>query len=514
MQQLSLDKQLIILLNEAFDKRRLCALAFAVTSIVIISIGLIWPKKYVASTTILWNSASIIKPLVRGATIPSNIREQAYLAKEIIHGNKTLKSLIEKAGLDVSKDGVKLSGRDLALLKSNLRNNIEIGRSGDKIIRISYTDKLPEVAYSVVSIVTDLLINETILTKKTDTSDAYDFIDKQVIDYKSKLDLIQKNINDFKKKNVDLIDSSTEINSRVNAIKSDIKSTKSGLRKEFILKKSLEDQMAEESKSNVIKEAENIKATRLRALEDQLSTLRLSYTETYPDIVQLVEQIKNLKLSMERDVIRANSNDDSENELSNRGVSTPLYDSLKRQLSQSITNIKTLEARNVDNIKQLNKELGRSSKVNTVSSKIEELSRDYNVTKSIYDDFLNRRENARVSLNIELEEADSTYRVQEPPSVPLLPSGLRFLHFAVGSVIVGAGLPLALILGLLIIDPRIRHEEYFDDDDFPVLGVVPIYHVAEDLKKTRLITIQSVMIFVLAGLSLIAIAMARFLGYL
>ena len=146
-----------------------------------------------------------------------------------------------------------------------------------------------------------------------------------------------------------------------------------------------------------------------------------------------------------------------------------------------------------------------------VFNRLKELSRDYDVTKELYDKLLAKRENARVSLNVESENAGSLYKVQEPPVIPLVPQGLRFLHFALISIIVGFGMPLAIIYGLLLIDPRIRHEDDLDmGDDIPVIGVISNFKTVLDQKKQRFATIQSIIIFSLSFVVLITLSLSRY----
>ncbi len=71
-------------------------------------------------------------------------------------------------------------------------------------------------------------------------------------------------------------------------------------------------------------------------------------------------------------------------------------------------------------------------------------------------------------------------------------------------------MPLAIVFGLLLVDPRIRHE---DDIDFgealPVIGVIPDFKTEKDLQKQRLITIQAIIIFSFSLVVLFSLALTR-----
>jgi len=517
MQNLSLDNQLLIFLNETLDKRRLFAITFAIISISIFVIGLSWPKSYESSTTLLWNQANVLKPLLEGTAETDVGKGQSRIAKEIIYSNKNLEILIAKTGLDYSPTGEKLSDREIEVLKAKLRLLILIELKKNNTLRISYKNSNPDMAFLVVSVISNLFIEESTLNKKTDTYDAFNFIEKQVNEYQQKLERITKNIDEFKSQNIELqVDTTQSVNTRVSKLKEGIKVTSLMFKEAIIRKESLIEQLLiESSKSNFIEE-ENINNERLIILENQLNTLRLSYTETYPDIMQIKEQIKNLKRNIEASANRQSSstnilNSEKGNLDSGVNVKSQLYQQLQQKLSAIETTLKTLSARLNDQEKQLSFELGRSSEVSRVYNRLNELSRDYDVTKALYDRLLTKRENARVSLNLEDENAGSLYKIQEPPTIPLLPEGLRFLHFALSSIILGAGMPLAIIFGLLMIDPRIRHEDEIDlGDTISVIGTIPNFKTGKDLKKQRFATIQATIIFSLSLVILITLSLSRY----
>ena len=184
---------------------------------------------------------------------------------------------------------------------------------------------------------------------------------------------------------------------------------------------------------------------------------------------------------------------------------------LQQQLLVIEITLKTLAARKYDQEKQLALELDRSGDVLLAFNRLKVLSKDYDFTKSNYDKLVAKREKARISLSLEIEKAESLYQVQEPPVVPIIPEGIRFAHFALGSIIVGVVMPLAIIFGLLWIDPRLRHEDDIDlGDTLSVIGIIPNFRSLKDQKKQRLATIQSVIIFSLSLVILVTLSLSRY----
>ena len=68
-------------------------------------------------------------------------------------------------------------------------------------------------------------------------------------------------------------------------------------------------------------------------------------------------------------------------------------------------------------------ELARSRRIAASESALAELTRDYEVNRDIYQDLLKRRENARVSMNLDRASRGLTFRIQDPATMPLRPTG-------------------------------------------------------------------------------------------
>jgi hypothetical protein len=116
------------------------------------------------------------------------------------------------------------------------------------------------------------------------------------------------------------------------------------------------------------------------------------------------------------------------------------------------------------------------------------LQRDRNVFQRVYDDLLQKLENARVSKNLELADKSTTYRVVDPPLLPRVPVKpnrilLMFLGFVVG---IGAGVGTAV--GLDYYDYSFKDEDTLREGlNLPVLAAVPsVVTEADVLAETAL----------------------------
>ncbi|HET6905469.1 MAG TPA: Wzz/FepE/Etk N-terminal domain-containing protein, partial [Rhodanobacteraceae bacterium] len=70
--------------KEAKRRRLAIGILFAVIALLALALGLLWPKKYEATTTILVQENNIIKPLTEGLAAPTEVADRAGIAQEVI----------------------------------------------------------------------------------------------------------------------------------------------------------------------------------------------------------------------------------------------------------------------------------------------------------------------------------------------------------------------------------------------------------------------------------------------
>jgi uncharacterized protein involved in exopolysaccharide biosynthesis len=222
-----------------------------------------------------------------------------------------------------------------------------------------------------------------------------------------------------------------------------------------------------------------------------MENLRLTFHDTYPDIVRIKHQIEDLKEA----VASARRDREEARRAARVGNATvvdegirvnPIYQQLKQQLFDTRTNIDTLNARLDETKTRLKVEMERATRVHGGEATLAELTRDYEVNREIYQDLLRRRENARVSRNLGREKQDLTLRIHEPAVAPRRAGGVGFLHIMVGGMVLSVLLPVAVIYGLVQFDPRIRIGSIIGDRlSLPLLGVVPHYWAPAEMVALR-----------------------------
>jgi len=163
----------------------------------------------------------------------------------------------------------------------------------------------------------------------------------------------------------------------------------------------------------------------------------------------------------------------------------------------------------------LNEEYERRKRIAGQQSELSELTRDYDVIKSVYNDMLGRKEKARLSMTLSNEGQGMNYKIQEPPVYPIAPEGLRFLHF----VLLGPALGLLASLGLafvyVLLDDRVRFPADLPGiTPVPVLAVVPHVRTQFTQRLARIDMVWAILLGLTIMVSYLGLALAHRAGML
>ena len=499
------EQNLRVLYREAFARRKTFVITFVAIAVTAMLMGLTWPKRYTSSTTILVEGRSIIEPLMSGAAVRGDVIDRTRNAREIIYGRPMLMKVLEANG-DLQED---LSPRELEWLIEGMQASTIVEQLGENLIRIQVRGPDPERVYRTTPNMAKIFIEEAMAARATESNAAYNFIDEQVRQYEKTLAASEARINALRRQHPELAPGAEgEANRRVAEARAAIDRIEQEIRETEIRRDSLLEQLSGEAEGAVAAGRAAEYRMRIAELQAQLDTLRL----TYPDIVQLKRQIEELeraasaeeaRLSQERRLAAAEGRPYVDQSIRN----SPVYQELQAQVYEANTQLRTLQARLADARQRYEQEMATASRIQELAADFQTLARDYEVNRLIYEDLLRRRENARVS------QQGLNLRIVEPAYLSHQPSGPRLVHFAAGGLVLGAALPLTLLFGVLMIDPRIRTgAELSDKLGLPLLATIPHLDMPREAAAERRGLIMSVIVIVLTVLGVLAVGILRMQG--
>ncbi len=470
-----------ILIREA--RRHRVALVGIFTGVALLTLVaglLVLPKNYTAATTILAQESDIIQPLLEGRAVATEVVDRAGIARQVIYSRKVLEDALKTGGwLDDKPTPIEQDR-----LMEQIKGRIAITSPRPNLIQIAYRDNDAKRTYEVTERLGDMFIKESLAAKERESREAYEFIDKQVQDYHAKLLEAEERLRSYRSANTDAQPgSATDANTRISALRTTVEQTRMALLEQRSREGAIASQLSGESAVTAVQTRESLYRGQLLELQGQLDRLLLNYTEQHPDVVRVRHQMADLQQAM--------ANEQTRRAAAPRGSSpfdeaqmNPLYQELRSQQAQTRREVAATSSRMSIAESMLNEELNRSRRIADSESALAELTRDYEVNRDIYQDLLRRRENARVSMQLDREERGLTLRVQDPATMPLRPTGLRFMHFAIGGLLMAVGIPLGLLFLRARFDPRIRSAQQVQRiTDRPLLTVVPTYHSPRDRRQ-------------------------------
>ncbi|HSB97128.1 MAG TPA: XrtA system polysaccharide chain length determinant [Spongiibacteraceae bacterium] len=496
------------LLTELNRHKGKAALVFLLTVCALVIAGLVWPKHYEASAIVFADDQNIIKPLLAGqaeVTRPEQV-DQLTVVRQRISSNQILEQvLLDAKMVDDVSDKYKIQ----PLIRS-LQGGIVVNDAGRNHYKIAYRSKDAATAYLLASTLTDVFIRDSARTKRQESGEAFTFIDAQVKTYKEQLQGAEEKLKNFKSQNPE--GSEDTISKRISDLRGNIEALSLDLQVARTRRDELRQQLTHESAFIAQSYRASVYRDSLTQAQAKLDTLRLSYQETYPDIVALKQQIQDLQHSITQAENQPASGGSASNSASN-----PVYQKLKTDLSDAEVSVRTLELRVASNQRLLEDSLSHSRQGAEYQAQLAELTRDYNVTRQIYESMLERKEKARLSMALDVQGQGLNYKIQEPPVYPTVPVGIRFMHFFLIAPLAGLLAPIGLVVALIFLDPQIRFVERMQTalpKSVTVLAIIPHMTTSQERREIKS-EWRNVVIFMAAVLVVYALlGVARLLGWL
>lgn len=463
------------------------AVVFAVIALAALVVGVLWPKNYVSATTVLAQKSDIIQPLLEGRAVSTGVADRVSIAKQVIFSRKTLGEIMETGGWIAQHPDPITQDR----LQEQIKNRTTISSPRESLVQITYRDSDPQRAFKVTERFAELFIQESLATKERESREAYEFINSQVEDYHKKLTDAEDNLKKYRGANADAHPGSeADTNTRISSLRSGVEQARLNVMELRSTESALSSQLSGESEITAVQTRSGVYRAQLAELQSQLDKLLLNYTEQYPDVVRMRHQMEDLRKQLEAEEHRKEDAQraGTPTALDATAQFNPLYQELRSKLADVRRQIAANESRMGATESLLNAELDRSRRIAASESALAELTRDYEVNRDIYQDLLKRRENARVSMNLDEEGRGLTFRIQDPATKPLRPTGLSLMHFAMAGIALALVVPFALLFGVARFDPRVRSARELERHiGVPVLATVPVYATPRErgVERTR-----------------------------
>ncbi len=379
------------------------------------------PDVYKSSTRLYVDTANTLRPLLKGLAVESDVMSEVRLMMSSIVSKPSLEKIAQQTGLDLQERATDQAGMDG--LVNRMAASIEVTIDRGNVLEISYTHRDPQTTYRIVSALSDTYIEGSAGANRVESASAQLFLEGKIEEYEERLNAAETKLADFKRQNVGLMpgdggDYYSRLEGEIQylgSLESKIKIATS--RRDEILRQlegeepvfgmvTTEDPL-DVSVPNIDRQIEQFK--------DQLTELRLRFTDNHPDIVQINSIIADLE--EEKAVLIAEKMPGVRRDYS-AVEQNPVYQKMQIQLSGIEVELVELRAQRREQSRAVTDLREKVDTIPQVEAELTRLNRDYAVVNGQYEQFLQRLEAAKLSEDAGKSKYEIQFRTINPPTIP------------------------------------------------------------------------------------------------
>jgi capsular exopolysaccharide synthesis family protein len=430
-------KNLQYFIGTIIRRRKLVYIPLVLSLIISVLYSFIQPKYYESYSTVLVSNKRIIDPLVSEFAVPPDIHALLKTLSNQVMTWPRLEKIVKELKMVREDEPV---GKREKFMKGILKR-IMVDVESDEFIKISFTDRNPEVAKEFVNRLTMNFIRENAYLQKEEAKNAIKFIGGQLKIYKKKLELSQGNFSTSKIVN--------------------------DLRKANNRKKLLEDRIVKLNKiipSRILKERSPLitqLSAQLGIFESELAIQMIDSKRNNPRVKELKKIIAELKRKIRTEKQRETIKESI-------SIANPAYLAADQELKKVEMEISHLEKR-----KNELRLKGHNIKKPVTEEDLAMLERDKTVDEDIYQMLLKNLESAYVSKHLQDSENGNRFNVIEYARLPIKPASPKTPKVILVGLLLGAAFGVGLVFFVEYVDKSfLTVEDAKEYLPLPVAGAI------------------------------------------
>jgi len=481
-------------------KRRLRPMLIAVAAGILTAMMLatFWPASYRSTATILIEQQELPSDLVR-STVTSFADERVQMISQRVMTTETLLGIIRRYDLYPRERSRETRDQLIKRMRADIdvkmiSADVVDPRSGAPTkatiaFTVSFADRSADEAAKVANELTTLFLNDNVEQRTQLADGAASFLQAQVTQVSQHLGQVESELSAFEGKHFDSLPDLTQLNMQlINSTQQELQETESresSLEQQEVF---LQAQLAQLKPDSAVYDdsGERVFSTpdRLKMLRSQLAADRAAYGSAYPDIERLSHEIAGLEAT-EKDPTDINdlrrSLEDAQSRLAaiekrygpaypdrvrlEREVKSyqqdldaaakaaaskspavaaagptdadnPAYIQIRAQLNATRDDLTATQTREAKLQADLDKYQNRVTQTPKIQKHYQELTQDYEVSKTTYENLRARLAEAEIGKNLEIDRKGERFTLIEPPLVPEEPAS--------------PNRPLVLVLGVVL----------------------------------------------------------------
>jgi polysaccharide biosynthesis transport protein len=493
-----------------------------VTWILIWGSSWILPARYKSSTLILVEEPTMPKNYVI-PNINDDLQERLQSIEQQILSRTRLLLIIDKLHLYTEKRRVLTPDEKVQKMQKDI--NIELVRDPQNeaitAFRVSYSASDPHIAQEVTSELTNLFIEENSRVREQESENTTEFIRNQLTSARSSLADQEAKVRAFEAAHEGELPTQEASNLQIlSGLQAQLQNEQDALgtaKQQRVLTQSLIDQYrATQGAGRTASGAPTGLAgidQQLDTLRSKLANLRSRYTDQYPEVQEVKDEIANAEKTREQltaNLKREAADKDRKTDSDTRATAdlteaAPLLQ-LQTQLQSSEIEISNREQAIASLKSRINEYQGRLSSEPSAAQQLADLNRGYEQSQANYNDLLKKESDSQMATSMEQMQEGERFTMLDPPSLPLkadFPNRLKMCGAGLGA---GMALGLLVVAGLEFFDDRMHSESEIQKLlPVPVIAEVPEIVTRSDVRSNKIrmalgwVTAAFVFMTILAG---------------
>jgi succinoglycan biosynthesis transport protein ExoP len=473
-------------LSEMWNRRRALAfVAFALPFSIVAAAAAFLPDVYRSTATVIVEHDEVPEAFVK-ATVRSELETRIRTLSQETLSRARLAPLIERFGLYPSMRG--RSSEDAMV--EQMRRDITIdfkevapaggGRGATISFGLTYQGRDPRLVAAVANTLAASYVQQNTRSVERQASNTTKFLKAQLDEMKARHDEQERRVREFKMRHSgDLPEQMAPNLATLERLNTRLYMNRDNQQRVQERRETLLRQMVDPGRPGLVPATLDSGVARLARLRGELAELRARYSDRYPEVVRVKEEIAQLQ-----------KGGDARPAVKGKPDLSPPEDPVARSIKEAVSSIdnelrilKAEEQRLQESIASYQTRVDAAPQRD---QEFRELARDYEATKEMYTSLLNRYEEAQMAESMQQVRQGEQFRVLDPAAPPRLPTAPNRPQL----LLIGAFLCLALTAGMVVLAEQ-RDTSFHTVDELrgftrvPVLISIPRIVTRTDVLRRR-----------------------------
>jgi polysaccharide chain length determinant protein (PEP-CTERM system associated) len=477
------------------------------------------PNEYRSETLILVIPQRVPESYVH-STVTMRIEDRLRSISQEILSRSRLEKIIDEFNLYPELQ----HSKPMESIVEYMRTNVVVETVRDDAFKVSFSDTTPRTAMIVTDRLASMFIDENTRDRSVMADSTNQFLESQLEDARQRLLSHERKLEEFRNRNAGELPSQLQTNLQViqstnGQIQALSESVNRDRDRRLVLERSIADVQAGTA-SDVLAAPATGESTgpgrtidQLEKARTELRGLELRFKPEHPDVIAKKKAVAELEQKVEQEssvpgqAPAADGKPASTAELI-RQARAHQYQAEMDKLDRQIA------AKDAD-MERLRREVGEyQHKVQAVpghESELTDLMRDYDTLQKIYSSLLAKKEDSKISANLERQQVSEQFKILDRARLPQRPYSPNRVRIT--AVAAAGGLLLAIGIAALM---EYRTTALRTEDEIvralvlPVIAAIPMMTAVADVRRRRRLMIASVAATLLLALGLATFSLRHF----